>query len=56
VERIDRMAEQAGQRRGHARELYRSEEHRKALRTQMLREKALALVVDKSIVRTAEKC
>jgi trigger factor len=55
TERIDRIVEEAGEARGRARELYRSDEHRKALRTQMLREKALALVVDKSSVRTAEK-
>ena len=55
AERIDRIVEEAGKARGRARELYRNDETRNALRTQMLREKALALVVDKSSVRTVEK-
>ena len=48
AERVDRIVEEAGEARGRARELYGSDERRQALRTQMLREKALALVVDKS--------
>jgi len=55
AERIERIVSQAGQAHERARELYRSDERRNALRMQMLREKALELVVSKAEIRTVEK-
>jgi trigger factor len=55
AERIDRIADETGTARGRARSLYATEERHEALREQMLREKALALVVDRSKIRTVQK-
>jgi trigger factor len=52
--RIDRIADGANEPRERVRGLYGAPERRHALRTQILREKALAVVVDRSKIRTVE--
>jgi trigger factor len=52
--RIDRIADGANEPRERVRGLYGAPERRQALRAQMLREKALSVVVDRSNIRTVE--
>ena len=52
--RIDRIADSANEPRERVRGLYGTPERLQALRAQILREKALALVVDRSKIRTVE--
>jgi trigger factor len=55
VDRVKRIASRSGAAHGHAEQHYANEERRRALRTQILREKALEVVVDRSKIRTVEK-
>ncbi len=52
--RIDRIADGANEPRERVRGLYHAPERRQALRAQILREKALSVVVDRSKIRTVE--
>lgn len=52
--RIDRIADGANEPRERVRGLYGAPERRQALRAQILREKALSVVVDRSKIRTVE--
>jgi trigger factor len=55
TERVNQIARASGAARGQAQEFYANDERREALRTQIMRERALELVVDRSKIRTVEK-
>jgi trigger factor len=54
-ERVERLVHASGATPGQAREYYADDERRNALRVQIMREKALELVVDRSKTVTVEK-
>ena len=53
-ERVAAIAAAAGEQARQVQALYRSEEHREGLRAQRLREKALALVVDRAKIKSVQ--
>ena len=55
TERVNQIARASGAARGQAQGFYANDERREALRTQIMRERALELVVDRSKIRTVEK-
>jgi trigger factor len=55
TERVNQIVRASGASRGQAQGYYANDERREALRTQIMRERALELVVDRSKIRTVEK-